>query len=99
MNARTFISSSFDGRDGLGMIRAERDSVGEWHTRLVAEPYDVRCLARHPQDGDQIYAGHRAAGSCAQPTQEPPGNGSGWRDRRSSHWPSIPRIRRPSTSV
>ena len=62
MNARTFISSSFDGRDGLGMIRAERDSVGEWHTQVVAEPYDVRCLARHPQDSDQVYAGTQDSG-------------------------------------
>ena len=62
MNARTFISSSFDGRDGLGMIRAERDSVGEWHTQVVAEPYDVRCLTRRPQDSDQVYAGTQDSG-------------------------------------
>ena len=62
MNAKVFISSSFDGRDGLGVSRAERGYDGEWQTQVVAERYNVQCLARDPQDSNQVYAGTQESG-------------------------------------
>jgi hypothetical protein len=62
MNATTFISSSFDGRDGLGMNRAERGSDGEWRTQVVAQTYNVNCLARHLEGRGQVYAGTQENG-------------------------------------
>jgi hypothetical protein len=62
VNARVFLASSFDGRAGLGMTRAERNAAGEWQTQVVAEAYDVRCLATHPADGKTVYAGTEDSG-------------------------------------
>ncbi len=80
MNAKVFISSSFDGRDGLGVSRAERGYDGEWQTQVVAERYNVQCLARDPQDSNQVYAGTQERGFCARPTPEPAGRYSAWKD-------------------
>ncbi len=62
MKASVFLSSSFDGRAGRGMTRAELGSDGEWRTEVVGDGYDVRCLAVDPQRPNVIYAGTQGQG-------------------------------------
>jgi hypothetical protein len=62
VNATVFIASSSKGRAGRGMSRAERNPAGEWRTQVVADAYDVRCLARHPVDAGTVYAGTEGDG-------------------------------------
>ncbi|HEX9796465.1 MAG TPA: hypothetical protein VGA52_05685 [Anaerolineales bacterium] len=57
MNASVFLSNSYDGRSGLGMVRAERGSAGTWTSQFVMEQADVRCLARAGGSSPIAYAG------------------------------------------
>ena len=62
MKARVFLSSSFDGRAGKGMARAELGNDGEWRTEVVGPGYDVRCLSLDPGNGDVVFAGTQGHG-------------------------------------
>lgn len=62
MNAKLFLSSSFDGRAGRGMTRAELGADGEWRTEVVGADYDVRCLAVDGRRPDVVYAGTQGQG-------------------------------------
>lgn len=62
MNAKLFLSSSFNGRAGNGMTRAELGPGGAWRTQVVGHGYDVRCLAADPRGSGVIYAGTQGQG-------------------------------------
>lgn len=62
MNAKLFLSSSFDGRAGTGMTRANLGADGEWRTEIVGEDYDVRCLAVDQRRPHVIFAGTQGQG-------------------------------------
>ena len=62
MNARVFISNSFDGRAGLGGIRAEKGADGRWTTEVIFPQQDVRCLSADPAGGDIVWAGTQGNG-------------------------------------
>ena len=57
-----FIASSFDGRAGKGITRAEERSQGIWEVAVLLEDYDVRCLAGAAPDSGVIYAGTQGQG-------------------------------------
>ncbi len=62
MTSTVLISSSCDGRAGLGGMRAERDGGGAWQTSVVFPELDVRCLAVGKAGGASVWAGTQGEG-------------------------------------
>lgn len=65
MVSRVLVSNSYDGRAGLGGMRAEKDENGAWQTDLIFPELDVRCLAVGPTGGTTVWAGTQGEGVWA----------------------------------
>lgn len=62
MNAKILISNSFDGRAGLGGVRAEKGADGSWTSEVIFAQQDVRCLAADPVGRETVWAGTQGNG-------------------------------------